>query len=297
MENQMTPPWAAELAEGEFISYSATYKVGEWFHLYEKKVYKSNASVGDITYYFYDPTKHGYPADKKYPLLVFLHGKSNALEGDICINYSGGELYASPDYQEKLGGAYVLIPLANEKRGEDGNVTGCWSKEYTEPVLALTKEFVKERENTIGKKFVFGNSRGAFFAFLVTETAPEFFDGCVPIGTSYIPEDASLDAFDANDVHLFLANSRHDEFMNFEEEVGPRIARLEAMKHAFLYFPKWTKNGDGGIASINFGVEMGQHCLVNSMHANLMFDDGTPMEESLPEGVIGWIKQVDRNKM
>ena len=130
------------------------------------------------------------------------------------------------------------------------------------------------------------------FAFLITEAAPEFFDGCAPTGTAYIPDDASLDAFDANDVHLFLAVSKHDELCDFYGGVEPRVPRLQAMKHVFLYFPKWTQNGDKGIASISVGIEMGQHCLVNSMHANLMFDDGTPMDERLPEGVIGWIKQV-----
>ena len=79
-----------------------------------------NVKVGDMVYYFYDPTKHGYAADKKYPLLIFLHGAGNSFQKEICINYSGGELYASSDYQEKLGGAYVLIPLANEKRDEEG---------------------------------------------------------------------------------------------------------------------------------------------------------------------------------
>lgn len=144
----------------------------------------------------------------------------------------------------------------------------------------------------MGKKIVMGNSSGATFCFKVVEQDPAFFDGCVPIGTGVIPADEVLDEFDANDVHLFFAISTHDEFHDFEKEIAPRVPRLEKMKHKFLYFPKWTKNGDGGISSINFGVEMGQHCLVNSMHANLMFDDGTPMEESLPQGVIGWILQV-----
>lgn len=139
---------------------------------------------------------------------------------------------------------------------------------------------------------MFGNSSGASFCFRVVKGDTAFFDGCVPIGTSSIPDDAALDDFDANDVHLFLAISTHDEFHDFEKEVRPHIERLQRMKHVFLYFPKWTKNGDGGIASINFGVEMGQHCLVNSMQANLMFDDGTPMEERLPQGVLGWILQV-----
>ena len=292
MENHPTPPWANELAEGEFISYGATYKVGEYFHLYHKEIFEVPA-IGNLRYYFYDPTEHGYPKDKKYPLLVFLHGTSNSLEGDICINYSGGELFASPEYQKQLGGAYVLIPLANEYRDTDGSVSGTWhTGAYTKPVVDLIKCFVAEREQTIGKKIVMGNSSGATFCFQVVAQDTAFFDGCVPIGTSAIPEDAVLEEFDANEVHLFFAISTHDEFHDFEAEIRPHVERLEKMKHKFLYFPKWTKNGDGGIASINFGVEMGQHCLVNSMHANLMFDDGTPMEEQLPQGVIGWILQV-----
>ena len=292
MENQPTPPWANELTEGEFISYGPTYKVGEYFHLYHKETFDV-PEIGGIRYYYYDPTEHGYPKDKKYPLLVFLHGTSNSLEGDICINYSGGELFASPKYQEQLGGAYVLIPLANEYRDTDGSVSGTWhTGQYTKPVVDLIKKFTAEREQTVGKKIVMGNSSGATFCFHVVEQDPAFFDGCVPIGTSAIPEDAVLDEFDANDVNLFLAISTHDEFHDFETEIAPRVPRLEQMKYKFLYFPKWTKNGDGGISSINFGVEMGQHCLVNSMHANLMFDDGTPMEEKLPQGVIGWILQV-----
>ena len=75
MDNRITPPWAVELTEGEFISYAPTYKVGEWFHLYEKRIFES-VKVGDMVYYFYDPTKNGYPADKKYPLLIFLHASN-----------------------------------------------------------------------------------------------------------------------------------------------------------------------------------------------------------------------------
>ena len=64
------------------------------------------------------------------------------------------------------------------------------------------------------------------------------------------------------------------------------------MKHCFIFTPEWARNGDHGIASLNFGVEMGQHCLINPMHCNMMFDDGTPMEESLPEGVTGWLSKM-----
>ena len=72
----------------------------------------------------------------------------------------------------------------------------------------------------------------------------------------------------------------------------PRLERLKAMKNCFIFTPEWVYNGDKGIASIYFGFEMGQHCLVNPMHCNLMFDDGTPMDPRLPNGVTGWIASL-----
>ena len=64
------------------------------------------------------------------------------------------------------------------------------------------------------------------------------------------------------------------------------------MKNCFIFIPEWVRNGDGGIASIFGGVEMGQHCLVNSMHINLMYDDHSPMDERLPNGVTGWLADI-----
>ena len=124
-ETKPLPPWADQIPEGAFISNAPTYKVGEYFNLF-----KSGNACG-MKYYFYDPTEHGFPAGKEYPLLTFLHGRSNALEGDICINYTGAEFYATEKYQSKLGGAYILIPVANEKRNKKGYIKGTWDKPYT----------------------------------------------------------------------------------------------------------------------------------------------------------------------
>ena len=54
MSDKPTPPWANEIPEGSFISYTPTYKVGEYFDRFHK------TSYDDITYYFFDPTEHGY---------------------------------------------------------------------------------------------------------------------------------------------------------------------------------------------------------------------------------------------
>ena len=123
-----TPPWINEIPEGAFVTGEPTYPTGKYFNRFKK-----DEAFG-LKYYYFDPTEHGYPKRDDYPLLIFFHGTSNALEGELCINYSGSEMYASDDYQKDLGGAYILMPMANEYRDENGRVQGAWEVEYVEPV-------------------------------------------------------------------------------------------------------------------------------------------------------------------
>lgn len=68
------------------------------------------------------------------------------------------------------------------------------------------------------------------------------------------------------------------------------------MKNGICYTPEWTRNGDHGVASLFFGIEMGQHCMITQVQANLMYDDGTPYYDKIPNGITGWIKNCHRNK-
>ena len=258
MADKPLPPWADQIPDGAFISYAPTYKVGEYFSRFHKEIYEP-ADFESLGYYFYDPTEHGFEKGHEYPLFLFLHGFTNALEGDVCINYAGAEFYAKDEYQKAVGGAYILIPLANEVRGADGKVTGSWEERHLKPIRDLVCEFINKHaaaNGGVSKKIVFGNSRGATMCFKIVDAYTDFFNGLIPIGTSDISDDATLDRYDQNDIWLLFAN------------------------------------GDHGIASINFGTEMGQHCLINPMHCNMMFDDGTPMEASLPDGVTGWLAKA-----
>ena len=94
MSEKVLPPWADQMPEGAFISYGPTNKVGEFFDRFHKE------NFDGIDCYFYDPTEHGWAKDKKYPVLVFMHGYGNALEGDVCINYAGAEFYSKEEYQK-----------------------------------------------------------------------------------------------------------------------------------------------------------------------------------------------------
>ncbi|MBR4005550.1 MAG: hypothetical protein IKI90_06840 [Treponema sp.] len=287
-----TPPWANEIPEGSFISYSPTYKVGEYFDRFKKD------SDGKLDYYFYDPTEHGFEKSRKYPLLVIMHGTSNALEGDVCINYAGAEFYSKEEYQSILGGAYILVPLAPEYRGDDGKVHGHWPETDTKTVYELICNFIKkhaEQNGDISKKAILGNSSGGAISLKLSFDYPDFFNAVVPMGAPEIPDEKLFDLYDQNDVHLFFAMGKRDEVCSYEKDVVPLLPRMKSMKHCYVFTPDWVCNGDHGIASINFGFEMGQHCIINPMHCNLMFDDGTLMDPNLPQGITGWLSEALRD--
>lgn len=289
-------PWADKMPANSFVSTAPTYEVGRYFDLFDEDFFDASAITDgeSMKYYFFDPTLHGYPKSRDYPLLIFLHGASNALVGKTCVNYTGAEYFASPGYQADLGGAYVLVPIANEYRDESERVQGGWSDKYIQSLYGLITRFISVHTEGVGRKFVLGNSRGAAMVFTMGTAYPDMFDALIPIGTSRIPDKAALDVLEANNVAIFYAIGKHDEFNRYEDEVKPGISRLEGMKRCFVFTPEWVRNGDGGIASIQAGVEMGQHCLMNSMQSNLMLDDGTPMDERLPRGITGWIDEINR---
>ncbi|MDE6593565.1 MAG: hypothetical protein K2K57_10965 [Oscillospiraceae bacterium] len=285
------PEWAKYMTEGEFISYSVSYHAKTLLDLFDEYTYNS-PDIGDMTYYLYDPIKHGGDPHKKYPVLMWLHGTSNALDGVNCIMCCGAEQYASEKYQQEMGGAYIIVPLANEKRLESGEIQGSWNKNYS-PVLKgiYDKVITEHRENT-GKKFVMGASSGGYMTWHLLEDHPGFFEGAMPISSGYIPDSDSLDMISKSGIHLLIAHGRYDELAGFDECVAPSLEKLESLDNCICFFPKWVYNGDGGIASVHYGIEMGQHCMINWVQSNLIFDNGSPADERLPKGVTGWIRSV-----
>lgn len=286
------PEWAKCMKDGEFISYYPTYKSKIYFDLFDEYSHPCAGSE-DITYYVYDPVKHGAPADRKYPVLMWLHGASNALDGVKCIMCCGAEQYASPEYQQAMGGgAYLIVPLANEKRLADGSLEGTWSEVYAAPVKEIYDKVCREHAKNIGKKFMMGASAGGYFTWKLLEGYADDFDGAVPISSGYVPSDEALDRIAGSGVQLIVAHGRHDEMADFDKCIAPRIGKLECMQNCICFFPEWVYNGDGGISSVHFGMEMGQHCMINWIQADLRFDSGLPADERLPDGITGWIRAV-----
>lgn len=290
-DKSAVPQWAEFLKDGEFISYSTTYKSKIYFDLFDEYTYPC-AETGDLRYYVYDPVKHGADPNKKYPVLMWLHGASNSLMGVGCIMCCGAEQYASPKYQAEMGGAYIIVPLANEQRLDDGNVLGTWSEVYSKPIKAIYDKVCDENTENIGKKFVMGASSGGYFTWQLLQDYCGFFDGAIPISSGYFPSYEALDKISQSGVQLLIAHGRHDEMAVFEECIAPHEEKLSQLDNCICFFPEWVYNGDGGVSSVFYSFEMGQHCMINWVQNNLMFDDGTPADSRLPYGVTGWIKSV-----
>ncbi len=290
-DKSAVPKWVEYLEENEFISYSVTYMTRTYLDLFDDYVLPCE-KTGDIRYYVYNPIKHGASPDGKYPVLMWFHGASNSLMVKDCIMCCGAEQYASPRLQQIMGNAFLIVPLANETRTEEGNILNGWSEDYIPPIMEIYNKIYAENAENISKKFIMGASSGGYFTWKLLETNADFFDGASPIASGYFPVYEALDRICERGVKLFIAHGKHDEMAVFADCIAPHIEKLSQLQNCFCFFPEWVYNGDGGVASIFYGFEMGQHCMINWIQHNLMFDDGRPADERLPEGFAGWIKSV-----
>lgn len=282
-------PWEDEMDSGDFVSYAPSYVGGKERLLFDKCEFPSEVT-GDFTYYLYNPLKHGANPDGKYPFLIWIHG-TNCADGINVVGHSGGEQFANEKYQKELGGgAFILVPEANEK-WVGGELQGSWSEDYFEPLANLIRMIKSDFCDNISKTLISGGSSGGWMSWIMAEKYTDIFDICVPIASGYIPVKAELDRMSDSGIVTLVMHGKRDELCSFEEHILPRLEDLESMKNCTLYFPEWVKNGDGGVASLNFGFEMGQHCLINQAQANLMYEDGTPYDEHFPDGLTGWIRK------
>jgi len=284
--DNVTPPWAEFMKEEDFISYMPSYAGKSYLDNWDANKLIGGKSVPMI-YYTYDPTKYGFPKGKKYPLIMFIHGATNSFDGKICVGHSGADMFASPEYQEKMGGAYLVVPLCNERKDADGKLTHSWGKSYL-PRLKKIIDNIKAQNPDIGKVIIGGGSSGGYMTWEMLLKYPEAIDAAFPVSGFTKNMTDCL----GQGKKIFVACARHDEFGAFKYISQSDMEAFERDPDVICYFPEFLRNGDKGIASLYFGIEMGQHCMITQVQANLMYDDGTPYLPELPEGVTGWIKEV-----
>ena len=323
-------PWAEYMTEEDFISAGPSYESGKYLPLFEDKVFHTGDSrVGDLRYFVYDPTLHGFPKGKEYPVLFALHGAGGSLVGKMAVNWAGGEMFASPEMQEKLGGAYIIAPIANEyydchgeqrmtwmtpvegqlyegydaqeKEFAEGLVRSGWDiamlfghpSVYTDSLLRLLKQELKMLDAN-GPRILMGASAGGYAAWRLMLAEPGYFAAVLMMAGAYLPSRKELDVIDRSGTRLWIVHAKHDECVPYDEMILPILPRLEQMKRVEFYCPELARRADGGVA-VNMtpiGFQMGQHCINDLIQEDLLWLDGTPMDPAHPGGVTGWINSI-----
>lgn len=319
-------PWASKLKANDFISSTTSYSYGKFLNLFEDRIFEGcDKRVGSVRYYVYDPTHHGAPKDKTYPVLFALHGAGGSRVGKLAINWAAAEMFATPEYQQKIGGAYIVCPLANETGDEYYDMTwmtplpGGSTEGYAPEVCRVIERYsrnwpelisllgvnsvyteslfrvLEEARTTFahpGKNVLMGTSAGGYGAWRMLLSAPERFAAAVIMAGAYLPSTAELQQIKNAKIKLLLCHALYDECVPFDLVIRPNLVQLCQMPDVTCYFPELVHNGDHGVSSNISGIEMGQHCINNEISQNLIYDDGTLYDERFPDGATGWISGV-----
>lgn len=154
---------------------------------FKKMTYK-DSSGNALDYRLFEPKTE---SDKKYPLVLFLHGTGDRGSDNTLQLASSqtGVVWANPEQQSK-NPCYVLAPQVPVTENFDTQ----WVKEPNNSVLlSLLKETISKYQIDPDRVYVVGLSNGGTGTWDIVERNPELFAAAVPICgvTNVTPEDAS----------------------------------------------------------------------------------------------------------
>jgi len=266
-----------------------------------------DSPVGDMEYYLYDPVAHGADPGKKYPLIVMLHGASNGMEGVMCAAYTDFVVYAGEEYQQKIGGAYILFPKANEyvqMEGDNQVILGTWMTRdatqegsvYTSVLAALLEDVISAHNIDEERVVIGGTSAGGYMVWRFLAARPDLVKGAFLIAPADNPSEEELKTYEKHGIHIWVIHGKKDEICPFGVFTGPVRNMLEATKNVRVSALETVRYGDKGIVRLNVrGTELGQHLPLFCVGSDMIYDDGTPYDPRYPEGFTGWLNMVFGN--
>lgn len=155
----MTTALAPKPIEGEY----AKLITGDW----------ALSTHGDLPFAFYGLKE--FSADKKYPLVVSLHGKSDNDENGKQIGFAK-KFAVSAATDERA--CFVLAPLCYQPFGATG---GGWSDKPGEEVLELVKKLAEGLPIDPQRIYMIGYSMGGFGTCHLMAAEPDLFAAGVAI--------------------------------------------------------------------------------------------------------------------
>ena len=289
--------------DNEIVGRGPTHKDAnpDLLKLFDEYTFASiDANVGDMKYYLFDPIKNGADPTKKYPLIVVFHGAGNGMQGVMCATYTDCAVYAGPEYQAMMGGAYVLFPKANEFT-EQGQNVNTWmtvdpttgTSKYIPSAAGIIEQVISNNSIDRGKVVVGGTSAGGYMTWRFLAAQPDIAKAAFVMAPVYNPTDDELAMYDRMGLPIWVIHGVQDEVCRYEIFTGPVADKLRAMPNVRLSALPTVCYGDKSVVRMRvYDIEMGQHLALFCVGANMIYDDGTPYDPAYPDGFIAWLKTV-----
>jgi len=206
-----------------------------------------------LRYAYYKP-KDIY---EKSPLLVWLHGGGEGgSDPTIPLAANKATVFADDDFQNAMGGAYVLIPQSptfwmDSISGNRGDGTSV----YTEALMELIKDFVTDNNIDEENIIVGGLSNGGYLTLVLAREYPEYFSKYVPVcealADSLITDE---DIKTYSELSMWFVAAKTDDVVVPEDYTIATYERIKALEpkdvHFSLYDNVVDKSGlyfkDGG---------------------------------------------------
>jgi predicted peptidase len=284
-------PWLKDVPPGYIVGRGDESGFGLYLNLFDELVYKGDPTTGNITYYVYDPVKHGADPNKTYPVLYWFHGAGMSFTGKRAISIAGAEQYAGPEYQSKLGGAYIIFPLANER------TFGGWLKTqeedtpYANAHKGLLGEFINAHRKNAGKVVVAGISAGGYAAWRFIINNKESVNAALVMSAPYYPPVKELERLEKAGLPILVLHAYHDELATFNENIQPVIEQYVMRSNIDFALLEWLMDHDHKtiVSFVQNNREQGQHSTPRAVTYNMLYDDGTPYSKAAPDGFIAWL--------
>jgi predicted peptidase len=287
-------PWLSAVPAGYTVGKGDESRFGLYLDLFDEYVYTGDPVTGDLKYYVYDPVAHGADPNGTYPVFYWFHGRGMSFTGKRALSITGAEQYAGPDYQKKLGGAYIIFPLANEKTFSGWGEQNRLSNEetpYMDAFKGILNEFKNVNGKNVGKIIALGISAGGYatWRFIINNT--ESTGAAVPMSSSYYPSADELAKIEKAGIPVLVIHGYHDELAKFETSMRPVLAQLVMRQNIDVALLEWVIDHDHKTINslVMNGVEQGQHSTSRPVSYNLIYDDGMPYTKSAPDGFIAWV--------
>lgn len=275
--------WADDLEEGDVVGEpnpDALIYYSSYLELYDDYVYKNpNTVVGDLPFYVYDPTKHGFDPEGEYPVSIWFHGGGNQTLGKTAIAAGGAAAYACDEYQQAIGGMYIIVPIANQET--------CWTDGTCSAIKGMY-DIVTSSHNTTDELFVCGTSAGGMMVNRWLEQYAYMTDGVLWMST-VMPSSEEVKAYSDLGIHMWHVTSAHDEVISLDWSYEEGVEAYDGIENYEYTILEWARWGNGMIATLGENNSIsGQHCNCVQVTRNLILDDGTPDDPNHPNGVTGW---------